>query len=344
MRLRLHVVLVFLVIGAAIDARGEIVSGREVPENRDAELRGIIGNVAEMSGYVQETTRAFYDASDQEFKQDLAERFDLNDFNVDGGYQAIGLGWERIWKYFTFQIDVLFMNPETEVVARRNYYIDVDEISFNGRKFENMQVPEGTPFSVDIFGTLTEMNLLWTPITIKSSDSAQFTPWLGLGLFLFLGQYDIDAGPSTGVIQYQFPPEDFVVGGSAEGTLGAGMPELGIGGELLLGKKDATRLSVQGHVGILQYDGGTSYFTTSEHREKNADIDHVHSWVQVAVEIPLDKDRALTIGGKYDLISSDAEITSEPGTVEEIIARRERFDKQIEFDMETASAFVGITF
>jgi hypothetical protein len=347
MKIRWRHVFHLLIASSLTASAGSFVSGREVSETRDVKLRGIVGTVSEMSGFVQETTRAFYDASDQQFKQDLAERFDFNDFNVDGGYATVGVGWERIWKYFTLQIDLLFMNPETDAVARRNYYIDVDDVSFNGRSFGNIKIPEGTPFSVDIFATLTEVNALYTPFTFKPSDSFQFTPWIGLGLFLFLGQYDIDAGPATGVTQYQFPLEDFVVGGSAEGYLGAGLPELGIGGEVVLGDtsgKDSARLSLQGHVGVLQYDGGTGYFTTSDHREKDVDIDHVHSWVQVALEIPLKSGRTMSFGGKYDVISSDAEITSEPGTIEEIIARRERFDKQIEFEMTTATGFVGITF
>jgi len=203
MKMRLHQVLFLFLASALSVSAGSFVSGRAVDESRDVELRGIVGTVSEMSGFVQETTRAFYDASDQQFKQDLAERFDLNDFNVDGGYATVGIGWERIWKYFTLQIDLLFMNPETDAVARRNYYIDVDKVSFNGRSFENLQIPEGTPFSVDIFATLTEINALYTPFTFKASDSLQFTPWIGLGLFLFLGQYDIDAGPAKGVIQHQ---------------------------------------------------------------------------------------------------------------------------------------------
>jgi len=320
------------------------VAGRDVEEKRDFRIRGVIGSIIEMEGFVQETTRAFYDATDQEFKQDLAERFDLNDFNIDGGFATVGLSTETIWTYFTLQFDLLAMNPETDTVARRNYYIDVDDVSFNGRSFENMQIPEGTRIKADLAGALVELNGLYTPFTFEPNDSVLFTPWVGLGLFLFFGAYDIDAGPPQGVIQYQFPPEDFVVGGSADGFIGGGMPELGLGGELILGRKEEMNLIIQGHVGFFSYDGSTRYVTTSEHRDKDADIDHLRARVQVSAEFPLESGRVITLGGQFETIDSEATIESEPGTEDEIIARRERFDKEIEFKMTTGTAFVGLTF
>ena len=340
-------VTTLLLIGAldgVANADGIVKGGRVIDEHRNFEIRGVVGTVTEMQGFVQETTRAFYDATNQKFKQDLAERFDLNDFDMDGGFLAAGIATENIWEYFTLQFELLFMNPETDTVAQRNYYIAVDGMSFNGQEFDNQQIPTGTPFTAEIFGALAEINGFFTPITIQVSESFRFTPWIGIGLFMFFGEYEIDAGEAKGVVQYQFPPENFVVGGESDGYIGAGLPEIGIGGEMTFGNSKGVNVVVQGHIATFQYKGSTSYFTTSSRRDKDVDIDHVHGWLQAALEFPLESGRALTVGSKIDMVQSKVDIQSEPGTIEEIIARRERFDKRVDFEMTIATAFVGITF
>lgn len=325
-------------------AEGRIKRGRIIDLNRDFEMRGVIGSVTELQGFVQETTRAFYDATDQKFKQDLAERFDLSDFDMNGGFLTIGVATENMWKYFTVQAELLVMNPDTATVAQRNYYIAVDSVLFNGQEFDNQKIPAGTPFTAEILGALAQINGLFTPITVQISESLRFTPCIGIGVFGFVGEYEIDAGPARGVVQYQFPPENFVVGGSADGYIGAGLPEIGIGGELTFGDDRGVNIVLQGHIATLQYEGSTSYFTTSSRRDKNADIDHVHGWLQAALEFPFESGRAISIGGKLDMIQSEVEINSEPGTTEEIIARRERFDKRVDFEITTATAFLGVMF
>lgn len=340
----LVMMIVTATVAGGVGAEGIVRGGRIVDPDRDFEIRSVVGSVTEMQGFVQETTRAFYDATDQQFKQDSAERFDLSDFDMDGGFLAVGLATENRWKYFTLQFELLFMNPKTETVAQRNYYIAVDSVSFNGQELDNQQIPAGTPFKAEILGGLTQINGLFTPISIQTSESFRFTPWIGIGLFMFFGEYEIDAGEARGVVQYQFPPDNFVVGGKSDGYIGACLPELGIGGELLFGNDEGVNFAVQGHIATFQYEGSTSYFTTSSRRDKHADIDHVHGWLRASLEFPLESGRALSVGGKLDMIQSDVDIQSEPGSTEEIIARRERFDKRVNFEMTTATAFVGVTF
>lgn len=336
--------LVLGVCAVASAAESKFSKGRDIGDKRDFQVRVVAGQVMELEGFVEETTRAFYDATDQSFKQADAERFDLDDFEVDGGFATVGFSLERAWKYITFQFDLLGMNPTTDAVARRNYYISVDEVTFQGRQYENMQIPEGTPFSADIFGTVVGLNGLYTPFSYRPSPNVRFTPMIGLGLFLFFGTYDIDAGPARGTTLYEFPPEEYVVAGSAEGFLGAGIPELVLGGELVFGAPDKVNFAVQGTFGYFAYDGSTRYLTTSDEREKNADIDHFHTRLRLALELPMKSGRAFTVGAQYELIESDAYISSKAGTVEQIIERRERFDKDIDFRLSAGTGFVGLTF
>lgn len=341
---RLYLVAVLVVACTRVCADGFFVGGRDLDENRDAQFRVTGGIIAELEAMIQETTRQFYDATDQQFKQDLAERFDLNDFNFDDGYPAFGLSYENAAKWLTFQLDVHVANADADAVAQRNYYIGVGSVEYAGREYEHMQIPRGRAFSMDLTAALVEMRGLFTPFTLKPREGVRFTPWIDLGLMLFLGDYEIDAGEPSGVIQYMNPPEDFVVGGQADGIVGMGLPELGLGGQLRIGSPGAVNLVLQGHYSVLQYDGDTSYFTSSQHREKDVDIDHFNAKVSCGLEFPLKSGRCVTLAAQYQLIESEAAIMAKDATTEEVITRRERFDKDVNFKMGVGSAMLGLTF
>ena len=326
-------------------ADGVWTAGRVVEPGRDGAFRIGGGVTLEMEGMVEETERRFYDVTDQSFKQDDAERFDLNDFGMDDGYATVVLALEKNWKYFTFQWETAFSQPDANGVARRNYYIGVgDDVEFEGRTYDNMLIPEGTPFSLEMTTGTLQLRGLITPFTFTPIEGVAFTPWIDLGLFLFGGYYELDAGASTGVTQYQEPPEDFVIGGQAEGTVGLGVPEYGFGGQLRIGAPDRVNLLLEGGMTWLDFDGDTGYFTSSRHREKDVKIDHENARARLALEFPLSSGRAVTLGAQYQVIESDAMITAKDATVEETIERRERFDKHVDFKMAVLTGSVGVTF
>jgi len=62
------------------------------------------------------------------------------------------------------------------------------------------------------------------------------------------------------------------------------------------------------------------------------------------VEIPMKAGKNFTAGLQYQAVESDASITSKPGTTQEIIARRERFDKDVGFKMVSLTGMLGFTF
>jgi len=341
---RLCLVAVVLVVRTTVCADGFLVGGRDYDEKRDAQIRITGGIIAEIDAMIQETTRKFYDATDQQFKHDLAERFDLDDFSFDDGYPTVGLSYENAAKWLTFQLDACVSRADADAVAQRNYYVGVGSVEYGGREYDHMQIPEGRAFSMDLTAVFMEMRGLFTPFTLKPAESVSFTPWVDLGLILFVGNYEINAGAPSGVIQYMNPPEDFVVGGQADGVVGLGLPELGLGGQLRIGSPGAVNLVLQGRYAILQYDGDMSYFTSSRHREKNVDIDHFNARVSCALEFPLASGSCITLAAQYQLIESEAAVTSKDATTEEIIARRERFDKDVDFTMGVGTAMLGMTF
>ncbi|OGV62135.1 MAG: hypothetical protein A2498_07935 [Lentisphaerae bacterium RIFOXYC12_FULL_60_16] len=321
------------------------VGGRAKSDNRDFSLRAAFGQLREIQIGVKETTRRLYDVTDSSWKQETAEDYDLNDFGMSGGYNLTGASLEKIGRYFTFQLDAAFMSPSANPTAQRDYYIEVgDSIEYDGQSYNQMKIPDGSEFQVEMTGGSVELHGLITPFTVKPAPAFSITPWVDLGLFSFIGDYDIDAGEPQGVVQYQNPPEDFVVGGRSSGFMGLALPEWGGGGEIRFGAPGEWNLVLQASATICQFTGSTKMLTVNEHREKNVDIDHRNLRLRVLFEVPLNDSIALTAGVHYQKIESFASITSSADSPEEVIATRERFDKEVDFRMDSLMGLVGITF
>ena len=58
----------------------------------------------------------------------------------------------------------------------------------------------------------------------------------------------------------------------------------------------------------------------------------------------LDDDRALTLGGRLEFLSIDAEVKSKERDAASIIAARERFNKSADLSMVMVMAYLGITY
>jgi len=332
-------------VGRLCWAQGWFEAGRTLSDTEDAGLRVTAGTVTDIKGLVQETRRQYYDVTGQPEKQALAENWDLEDFGMDDTYPAIGLSMEKAWTYFSLQWDVLVMNPDVDSVAQRNYYIGVGEdIEYQGQSYDNLMIPEGTAFSAELLGGMTELRWLITPFTCRPVEGLRVTPWIDLGLLGFLGHYQIDAGSPEGVTQYMSPPEDFVIKGSSEGIVGLAVPEIGLGGEIRIGHTDRVSLVLQGHYAVCNYDGSTKYVVSTGHREKDVDIDHVNIRLRCLLEVPLESGRRLTLGAQYQSVDSEVMVTAGADTPEEIVAQKERFDKWVEFELTALTGVLGLTF
>ena len=323
---------------------GFLYGGRDLEDGRDFSLRGTVGQISDFNAMVQETTRSLYDVTGSYWKQDDAENYNLNDFNIGDEHNTVGLSLEKAWRFFTFQFDASVMEIESSTVARRNYYIGVGEsIEYQGNSYERMQIPKYTPFDFEIVGGTVDTKLFFSPLTLRFGPGFRVTPLLGIGVFGFVGEYEVDAGPVQGVKTYQDPPKEFAIGGQSSGIVGLGMPEYGGGIEIRMGTPDSANLVIQGHYMVLEYDGGTSFLTSSAHREKNAEIDHINIRGRVYLEIPIKNSRSIMIGVQYQQVESEAFISSTATDPEEILALQERFDKEVEFGLTAMHALIGYT-
>lgn len=321
-----------------------VSAGRLLYEKRDVQIWGTVGSITEIEGEVQETTRTFYDVSGRSEDQEDRENYSFKDFGMDGGYPTYGLAFENAAKYFTFHFGASFFEPDVSSVAVRNYYIGVDSIEFEGVEYEYMRIPEGQAFTVDMFAGIFEIRGMFTPFTISAGNVAHFTPYVNFGLFVLASQYDIDAGPATRIYTYLDPPEEFVENGQASGSLVGVIPEIGLGGEFRFGAADTVNLVLRADYAGFQFSGDSGAFTSSEHREKDVELDHSNVKVSCQIEMPMKSDRCFTLGVEWINVETDASITSKEATDEEVLDRHERFDKDAAFSITAFTARAGLTF
>ena len=338
-------VLFLLAAAAGLPAaRAGVEWGGCLEPGRNQNLRITGGAVLDFQGMIAETHRKLYDVTGHTWKQDNALTFDSSDFNLHGPYGTAGFSLDMAWKFVRLQIDSSFMSPSTEATAKRDYYIAVGEdIEYQGQNYDHLMIPAGTPFTADLTGNLTDLNFLLVPVGFNAGNVLRLNPSLDAGLLLFGGQYDIDAGATTGTKTYQYPPEEFAVGGESSGFAVIGAPQWGPGVQLRLGRADGIQLDLQVHYLFAHYDGPLSWINTADHNEKNANFDHKNLRVRGQIEIPLRR-VAVSLGVQVQWIDTDGSITSTATDPAEILARQERFDKDFSLKVTSVMGTLGITF
>lgn len=318
--------------------------GGSFPPGRAQHLRLMGGAVVGFEGMVAETTRKLYDVTGHTWKQQDAETYDTSDFNLDGSYGLFGLSCDAMWSFVGLQLDTAFFSPSTRATARRDYYIAVgDDIEYQGNSYDHLLIPKGTTFDADLTGNLSELTLRLVPVGFKAGESLRINPSLELGVLFFGGKYEIDAGETTGVKTYQNPPEDFAIGGQASGYAGLIAPQWGPGLEVRFGGEDSLGFDVQAHYLFCDYDGSTTFFTSSDHREKNLEFTHRNLRVRGQIEIPMER-TALNVGVQVQWIDTEGLVSSKATDPEEILERQERFDKEFSFQLDSVLATLGVTF
>ncbi len=339
---------VYLIIGiiicaSALSADAQVQWGRDLEDRKTFSIGFSVGSVFGLDGEVQETTRPIEEIGGRTYGAP-PEDYSWDELGFDKNFTSFGILFEKMWTYITLKGHATYGRPEVSSTADRDYYIGVGEVRHEGRKYDYMVIPEGDRFSGEIEAYALDLRMLITPVSFGSAHSVQFTPWLHLGLFAFAANYEVDAGPSQGVTQYENPPRDYVVGGKGSGLTGLLIPEFGLGGELYIPITDRVRLSLQGHAAILQYDGSTRDFGISSRNEKAVKVDYRTFGARALMEIELNEDVDLIAGLEFQYWTGDAEVRAVDRPREEILAMREKFDKDVTFEMTSLMAILGLRF
>jgi len=336
------VIAVVLFFHAAV-TWAQVNGGRITSDRNTFSISLVGGTLYDLDGEVRETTRPI-EVIGGPTSQAPPENYSWSELGFDDSTSLVGLRMEKMWRYFTLQLSGSFANPTVRGVADRNFFIGVESVSHSGEVFEYMVIPEGTIYNGDIRAYMLDTRLMFTPVSFGAPDHTTFTPWIHLGLFGFWGDYYINAGDSRGVTVYENPPRDYVIRGRGEGDITMIAPEVGIGAELRIPISRAMTFNLQGHVGLLKYAGSTGDFGISARNEKGVDIDYLTYSAKVMLEIALNKNVDLIFGAEIIYRDGEAEVRAKNKSEEQILALREKFDKDVTFNMTAFTAFVGLQF
>ncbi len=327
----------------ATTGHAQVQWGRDLDDRKTFSIGLTLGSVFGLDGEVQETTRPIEEIGGPTSGAP-PEDYSWRELGFDRSFTTYGFFVEKMWPYITLQSHFSHGRPSVSGTADRDYYIGVGDVRHEGRKYEYMVIPEGERFSGDINAYSFDLRMLITPVSFGSADTVQFTPWLHLGLFAFVADYEVDAGPSQEVIQYENPPRDYVVRGKGSGITGLLVPEFGVGGEVYIAITERIRLALQAHAAFLRYKGSTRDFAVSSRNEKALDVDYQTFGARALLEVELNDQVDFIAGLEFQYWSGDAEVRARDRPRDEILTLREKFDKDVTFEMSSLVALIGLRF
>ena len=326
---------IVLSLPAAAAERGRVLD----PERR-TRLTFTVGDATPIEGGVQETDRPLNSVRDQ-ITPEAPESFTFDELGLDESESTFGLAFEHQWRWVTFFLNSTWLEASAQANAPRDLFIGVSEVRFDGREYDYQRIPAGAPYAgeIDLFATSFRFGV--TPVTLNPGGAAQFVPWIGVGLFTLAGEFEIDAGPATGVQLYEFPPREYVIGGRSKGDVGALAPELGIGGELLFRLSARSSLVLQGNYMISDLSVSTRELGVDSRNEKEIDLDYRAADLRAHVELPMGASSNVIVGVEYRNVVIDAVSRAQERTIEEIFELQEKFNKEIDFEIESVLLHVG---
>ncbi len=345
-RLALALGTVFAVASLTATPALGVTKGRVFDPGKRSQLEALIGEVSTLDGFVNETTRRLFEVTGERDPRAGAESFSFEEIGLRTEDVTYGLGFEYMWKWVTLQVEGSIMRAEAQGLASRDFYLGVEEVMFEGRPFEYQQIEQGAPYFAELDALVLGGRTLITPVTINPGGKAQFVPWLSLGLFSFVGDLDVNAGPAYGVIQYENPARDYVQGGRSTGGATAFVPEAGLGGEVRVQVAEHSGLPVslvfQGGYSIFEFRGSSGDLGISSRNEKDIDVDY-DSWdARAMFEWPISKKHDLVAGAGFRTIRADALSEAQDRSLDETLALREKFDKQIDLEITRVNALFGL--
>ncbi len=337
-----------LAFGVLISFHTSVVSG-QWQKGRDLEDRktwtvGITaGSIFDLDGEVQETERPLFEFTD-DHSGAPPEDYSWDELGFDDNYFVLGIYAEKMWRYVTVHANAFYGNPSVSGTADRHYFIGVEKVTFEGEDYEHMMIPEGQEYRGDIRAGKLELRTMITPVSYRTRRNIEFTPWIHISLFGFLGDYEIDAGPAQGVRQYERPPRDYVIGGKGTGTTGIIVPEFGLGGEVRFPTGASSHISLQAFYALLKVSGRTGDFGVTSRREKALDVDYHTFGVRGEFEYEVSDRLGLVAGVEFTHRTGDAEVRAKSRPEDEILELREKFDKDVSFQLSTLIGFLGLRF
>lgn len=343
MKLRLLILLLALSAGARADV---IAGGRTFDPEHSFSISLSMGQVTDISGGVQETTRRLFEVTGEPERQKGQVSYSFNELGLTESEIMYGVQLEKMWKYVTLRFDIASLSAEANGAPYRDVFLEVDEISFQGQKYTHQKLENNVPYHATLDGLMANAGFDLTPFTLNPDGVVQATPWLHLGVLGVLSDFEVDQGPATRLQVYENPPQTYVVGGHGSGQEGVVSPEFGLGGEVKVNfgqrLERPLSLALQGTYSIFNFSGDTGDLGIGAKTDKAVDLEYDAYELRARFEVPLTQGTDLLLGASYRVITVAATSKAKERSLEETLARREKFDKDITLDLTIMTAFIGL--
>ena len=338
---RLALCLTFAV--TSLNTPAETIGGRIIEPGKSFEMSVHGGTLSSLSGRVEEQSRLVQNFGSSLL--DTPETYDFEELGFNDNYSVFGLTLEKQWKYFTLRFKGQQSTLDSQENAIRDFYIGVDEVNFGGQSYEYMYIPEGEAYDAEMDLYIAHISGMWTPYTFGAKTPLEFTPWVSLGLYGVVSNFEVVSGRARGITLSENPPREYVIGGRGDGTNGGAIPELGIGGQLTTFFSENISMELTAHAAFAKYDGSTSTIGIDSRNAKDIDMNYSNIELGGRVVVAINKDVDFFAGISIEMIDSDAAVKAQSGqTREEILTIREKFDKDIELKYTITSFEVGFRF
>ncbi len=138
---------------------------------------------------------------------------------------------------------------------------------------------------------------------------------------------------------------EYVFGGIGDGTYGGAIPEVGIGGQLTAWFSDRLSMELTGHLAAADYDGSTSSIGIDSRNAKEIDMTYYNLELGARLVLEINDEVDFFAGAGIEIIDSEAEVKAASGqSKEEILTKREKFDKDIELGYSIITFEAGFRF
>ena len=343
MKKNIRLILCLFLPCAFSSTQAETVGGRIIEPGKSFEISVHAGTLTDLSGRVDEQSRLVQDFGSS--LRDTPESYDFEELGFDDDYSVIGFTLEKQWKYFTLRLKSNMASIDAKNNAVRDFYIGVDEVNFGGQEYEYMYIPEGESYDAEMDLYIAHVSAMWTPWTFGAKTPLEFTPWISLGVYGVLSDFEVSAGEARGITLSENPPREYVIGGKGEGTNGGAIPEIGIGGQLTTWFSDRLSMELTGHLAFAAYDGSTSTIGIDSRNAKELDMTYYNLELGARLVWEINDEVDFFAGASIELIDSEAEVKAESGqSEEEILTKREKFDKDIELEYTIFTFEAGFRF
>ena len=121
-------------------------------------------------------------------------------------------------------------------------------------------------------------------------------------------------------------------------------PEVGIGGELKFRTGERSRLVFQSNYSIFQFSGSTGDLGVSARNEKDIELDYSAIDFRVSYELPMSERVNFVVGAQFRSVDVSGSVTAEARSPEDVVELREKFNKNLDFKIETLVVNLGLRF